>query len=173
MPSDGLNPLEGTFCGNFAKANKTQHCHASHLRLSMTAAGCRINLIKIKNVVWRGSKRRSLIGLLLIFAPSCRFGLFLALYAGLFIMLPFAKLREHAGPGALTLESAKSHIKCFIFLDSDLSHLSSLPPQRQIAASDSRALTRCCYDKPRFITFSGLKYRKYYTSTGADCQVKF
>ena len=47
----------------------------------------------------------------LILALTGSFGFLLALYAGLLIMLPLAKLRKYTGSRALTLESAKRAVE--------------------------------------------------------------
>ncbi len=65
---------------------------------------------------------------LLILTLSSSLSLLLALYAGLLIMLSFAKLGQNTGLNALSLETAKCVVKSLIFLNSDFSHLNiSLP----------------------------------------------
>jgi|GEM_PF-5427690 hypothetical protein len=46
-------------------------------------------------------------------------------------MLSFAKLGEYPGSGTLTLESAKSAVECFVFLNSDFSHC-LIPPSAAV-----------------------------------------
>ena len=68
---------------------------------------------------------------LLKLALSCRLGLFLALDAGLFVMLSFAQLRLHAAFQIAPFKSAKRAVYGFVFLDLYFCHLYvSLPPTR-------------------------------------------
>ena len=76
------------------------------------------------------NRRACFFEVLLVLTLSCRFGLLLTLYAGLFIMLSLTKLGENAGLHALTLKTTQCAVKRFIFLDSDFSHLFH-PPRVQ------------------------------------------
>ena len=64
---------------------------------------------------------------LLILALSCSFGLLLALYAGLLVVLSLTKLCKNAGLCALSLETTKRTVKSLVVLNSDFCHLFPLP----------------------------------------------
>ena len=74
---------------------------------------------------------------LLILTLSSSLSLLLALYAGLLVMLSFAKLGQNTGLNALSLETTKRVIKSFIFFYSNFCHL-YFPPfalQRDIISN--------------------------------------
>ena len=62
---------------------------------------------------------------------TCGFGLFLALYAGLFIMLAFTNFLKNATAGALPLKPFERTFQGLIFADTNLGH---------------------CYPSPRSVT---------------------
>lgn len=63
----------------------------------------------------------SIISLILVLAGSL--ALFTTLYAGALVVLLLSQILENACLGAATLESFKSIVQRFIFLDIDFRHL--------------------------------------------------
>ena len=84
------------------------------------------------------------------------FSLFLALYAGLFVMLAFAHFLENAAAGALPLKPFERTFQGLIFADTNLGH---------------------CYPSPRSIQWhtdmGNLKAINYYTAIGYCSQLFF
>lgn len=70
--------------------------------------------------------------LALVLALASCFRLLLALYAGLLVMFSLAKFSEYAGSCTLSLKTTERAVQCFVFFNSDLCHLYSLPPQIQM-----------------------------------------
>ena len=68
-----------------------------------------------------------------VFAFSCRFGLLLALDAGLFIMLALTQFCLNAASEVGSLKSAESAVDAFVLLDMDLGHLFFTPLFEAIA----------------------------------------
>ena len=86
-------------------------------------------------MIWRRYRQPALI-----LALSGGFCLLLALYAGLFVMLTSADLREDAAASALSLPSLESAFQGFVFTDSDFHFFPSPLEQQLVISHDAFAI---------------------------------
>ncbi len=90
---------------------------------------------------------------LLILALACSFGLLLTLYAGLFVMLSFAKFGKHTGACALTLKATQSTVEGFALLQLYFCHVLYPSPRGDKLISQIRRMrTMILYTIFRFVS---------------------
>ena len=98
------------------------------------------------------------------FALTGGFGLFLALNAGLFIMLAFTNFLKNAAAGALPLKPFERTFQGLIFADTNLGHFypsprSFTPCQQPATRTDGKTMVVLYSDSIHQSTFFG-KYEK-------------